>query len=325
MKNLTTIVLVLLYSTISYSQQVARKIVVEHFTNSNCSICASRNPGFYNTISQFSEIIHIAYHPSAPYASCLINQHNKVENDDRTNYYGVYGSTPRIVIQGQVIPASSNYGDMMLYQDEQNKTSSFSIRTEIKKTSTNTADVVVTIKKVDTSSLSSLTLYAVVAEDTLFYNAPNGENEHYDVFRKSVWGAPQPITAPANVGDSITMTQSITIHNDWNTSRTYVAALIQDGQKNVIQAERSATLDYPVSITMAEKSNEVNIYPNPANNYLYISKEVENITITSLEGRVIYHTKNATNKIDISNIVPGTYVLKMKSGDVQLNKRLVKH
>ncbi len=32
------------------------------------------------------------------------------ENHDRTDYYGNYGSTPRLVIQGEVISAGMNIG-----------------------------------------------------------------------------------------------------------------------------------------------------------------------------------------------------------------------
>jgi hypothetical protein len=88
--------------------QVPKKVVVEHFTNTRCSVCASRNPGFYNNYKTQAGVIHLAIHPSSPYAACVLSQHNPVENDARTNYYGVYGGTPVLVIQGVVISTSAN-------------------------------------------------------------------------------------------------------------------------------------------------------------------------------------------------------------------------
>ena len=86
--------------------QVLQTVVVEHFTNTRCGICASRNPGLFNNLAANPKILHIAVHPSSPYSTCLLNQHNKVENDARTNFYGIYGGTPRIVINGTVMNGS---------------------------------------------------------------------------------------------------------------------------------------------------------------------------------------------------------------------------
>ena len=46
-----------------------------------------------------SDVVHVSYHPISLYPNCQFNQLNPQENDDRTKYYGVFGSTPRLVIQ----------------------------------------------------------------------------------------------------------------------------------------------------------------------------------------------------------------------------------
>src|SRR5688572_14710898 len=90
---------------VSTFAQTPRQVIVEHFTNTRCSICASKNPGFYSLLhGSYPQVLHIAYHPSAPYSNCYFSLQNPTENNSRTNYYGVYGSTPRAVIQGNVIP-----------------------------------------------------------------------------------------------------------------------------------------------------------------------------------------------------------------------------
>tara|TARA_B110000285_G_C15096412_1_gene602244 strand:+ start:1583 stop:1825 length:243 start_codon:yes stop_codon:yes gene_type:complete len=78
---------------------VVKKVLVEHFTYTRCSVCASRNTGFITNLNAQSDVVHISYHPSSPYSNCQFNQYNLQENDDRTKYYGVFGSTPRLVIQ----------------------------------------------------------------------------------------------------------------------------------------------------------------------------------------------------------------------------------
>jgi hypothetical protein len=51
MKELSLILgTVLLQLTLAHAQ-VTKKIIVEHFTNTKCSVCASRNPGFHTNLN----------------------------------------------------------------------------------------------------------------------------------------------------------------------------------------------------------------------------------------------------------------------------------
>jgi hypothetical protein len=43
--------------------QVPKTTVVEHFTNSNCSVCASNNPGIFATLRNYPDVIHVAFYP----------------------------------------------------------------------------------------------------------------------------------------------------------------------------------------------------------------------------------------------------------------------
>ena len=99
---------ILFFCQLAFSQ-VPKKAVVEHFTNTNCSVCASRNPGFYTNLNMQTGVLNLAVHPSSPYPNCLLYQQNATANDARTNYYGIYGSTPRLVINGNVISSAANY------------------------------------------------------------------------------------------------------------------------------------------------------------------------------------------------------------------------
>lgn len=97
------------------AQMVAKKVIVEHFTNSRCGVCASKNPSLFTNLTSHPDILHISYHPSSPYSSCVFSQSNPAENDSRTNFYGIFGGTPRIVIQGDVISSSTNFGSSTLF------------------------------------------------------------------------------------------------------------------------------------------------------------------------------------------------------------------
>lgn len=231
----------MLLSTCSLLAQVPRKVMIEHFTNSWCSVCASRNPGFYSNYSANRQngVLHLAIHPSSPYSGCLLNQHNVSENDGRTNYYGVYGSTPRLVIQGTVISPSVNYSSATLLTPYLSQTSPASIRIEQTKFGNDSIRATIVLKTEALHNLDSLRLFVALAEDTLFYTSPNGENEHYDVFRKSLTGINGlSVSLPANVGDSVVYTFSSTTNAAWDFSRINTFVILQETMsKAVVQTE----------------------------------------------------------------------------------------
>ena len=110
------------------SAQVTRNVVVEHFTNTRCGICGSRNPGLFGNLKTSPEVLHISYHPSRPYSSCVLNKHNVSGNDDRAKYYGVYGSTPRVVVEGTAKGNGESFTDKALFSAELGKTTPIDIQ-----------------------------------------------------------------------------------------------------------------------------------------------------------------------------------------------------
>lgn len=320
-----TLPLILSFFTIIAHAQVTRKVIVEHFTNTYCSICASRNPGFYNNMGQYPEVLHIAYYPSAPYPACPLNHHNKPEADARTNFYSVYGGTPRIVIQGAVIPSSASYADPSLFTSQLGQTTPFELKVILTATSLTTCQVRVVVKKVAASSLASMTLYGAIVEDTLAFTANNGETKHYDVFRKAVWGSsPISIAAPVAVGDSVEQVQTLPFHSAWNTGRIYAIAMLQDGTKAVIQAERSGHISSATSVGTMPMG--INIFPDPATDMLSVAglpAGQYHVTITDIRGVVIKNELLSGN-IDISALRPGMYMLRLTGGDNTCTTRFVK-
>ena len=109
--------------------QVLKVPIVEHFTNSNCSICAANNSTVYNALDNNPSALHISFFPSSPYSSCFFSMQNPVDNDARTNFYGLYGSTPKLTVNG--IQTSLSATNMTL-QNLATETSAFMM--EIKQT-----------------------------------------------------------------------------------------------------------------------------------------------------------------------------------------------
>jgi hypothetical protein len=323
MKTILTAIAIL--TTWATQAQVTRKVIAEHFTNSYCSVCASRNPGFFTNLHNFPDVLHIAYYPSSPYPACPLNQHNKPEADARTNFYGVYGGTPRLVIEGAVISASASYTDAALFTSVLGQTSAFALSVSIAATSASTGTVTTVIKKVAASTITTVNVYGAIVEDTLFFNAANGENVHYNVFRKSLWGTvPNTVTVPSAVGDSVILTQSFTIHSAWTTARTSAVVMLQDAGKAVLQAEKSGRLAATANVPVVEKC--VDIYPNPATNTLVISnlpKGLYRALVTDMAGRTAIDMYT-TGTVDIANLSAGTWLLHVFQGDQKSSVLFVK-
>ena len=323
---------ILLISQLSFSQ-VPKKIVVEHFTNTKCSICASRNPGFYSNLTNQPGALHLAVHPSAPYSSCLLYQQNATANDERTNYYGVYGGTPRLVINGDVIPTSANYASSAIFNPYQTLTSPASIRIDQVKNGVDSIRARVVIKTEASHSLGSLSLFVALAEDTIFYNGGNGEAEHYDVFRQSLSSTTgMTVNLPASTGDSLVYEFSAKTSSIWNYNRIYTLAILQETtSKSVVQAEAampdsgSGTLGiYTVSSPIAVK-----IFPNPTSGFLTIdSGEILNaeLIIQGLDGRIVLHEVISGNKmrLDVSSLPTAVYLLTINTPNGEFSEKIFK-
>jgi hypothetical protein len=313
------------------AQKVPRRVVVEHFTNSYCSVCANRNPGFYQNLSGFPQVLHVAIYPSAPYALCPFSQYNKPEQDARTSYYGVYGSTPKLVIAGTALPASASYNDQAIFTKELDSLSSFDAAITIHAINATTGEARLTIYKKDISSLDSLWLYAVLAQDTLNFTANNGETHHYDVFKKSIWGTDAvKVAVPETIGDSMSYTNTFSIDPLWPKKLIRATVMLQRDDKRIEQAARSKALELtgiPTGISVSGATNKIGCFPQPAGDRLYFTQSVHGrVSVFDLQGRIIFQQNVKDVKdINVSALVSGCYVIRLQTSMEIINLPFVKN
>ena len=69
----------------------------------------------------------------------------------------------------------------------------------------------------------------------------------------------------------------------------------------------------------------VNIHPNPATNMLTISglNNIDSVKVYSVLGRLEKEAFN-THQIDISNLAPGVYMVKVNNGGDMISKKIIK-
>ncbi len=333
MKNILFVLLIILVRITPLQAQVPKKIIVEHFTNTNCGICASRNPGFYVNFNNQTDALHLSIHPSSPYPNCLLYQQNSIDNDARTNYYSIYGSTPRLVINGNVVSASTNYGNSSIFMPYQSLTSPASLRIVQEKFGIDSIRTTVIVKTESSHSLGALSLFVCLAEDTVFYTGGNGETMHRDVFRKALSPANGiNINLPPLVGDSLVYSFLTPSNIVWNFSRIYSMAILQEsGSKNLVQAEAVPANSNSVTTGLSSIKDAFSIKtnPNPASTSITLESQSlpVNFSLLDLEGRtllqeVIYQEKHIIQLVSFS---PGIYIIQLQNQNGTVSKKLIKN
>ena len=327
-------ILFFLFSTNTSFAQVPKNIMVEHFTNTRCGICSSRNPQFYQNRDDQNNpnIFHIAYHPSSPYGNCQFSLHNPSENDDRTNFYNNYGSTPKLVLQGEKLPNNIGFGDAAMFTNYLNQTTPIGIDIDQVKSATS-IDVTVHITAEEAHNLGALSLYVGVAEDTVFYAAPNGEPEHYDVFRKAFTASEGDAFTPSTVvGTTDAVSFSTPVLADWDLSRMYTFVILQDPtSKEIIQSQVIAPSAASTIITSLDEVNTLaglSVFPNPNKGFTTIQLQSEKETkarVFNLLGELVLE-KDFSRKIElnISSLAAGTYFLELENEEGRAVRKLIK-
>ena len=312
------------------AQEVERTIIVEHFTNTRCGICSSRNPGFYNNLNAQEGILHLSIHPSSPYSSCLFNQANPAENDARTNYYNVYGGTPRLVIQGNAVSAGTNYGSAAIFEPYQGQTTPVSIDIRQTKVGGEIAVEVILTAEAD-NALGTAALFLALAEREVMYDAPNGEDVHYDVFRQTFTGEPTGISidVPAAAGTSTSVSYALTPTADWVFDELFAVAVLQETEsKAVIQAAASDPSDNEPVATREVNTLPAILFPNPVTNVLNVRLDAAataSYRLLDAAGRVRQTgTVNGNANLDLTAYAAGVYWLELWNEEGKTVRKVVK-
>jgi hypothetical protein len=261
MKKILFLLLFLGAAQAAQAQSLVKKyVLLEHFTNSRCSNCASRNPAFYDLIEQYpSDVHHIAYHPPIPYSNCIFYQANTVGNNARTNHYGI-ASSPRLVLNGTLV----NGGTMLLPSATLTNAlgATSPLYVQVLETSGTNRTATITLRSVGDIPSGNYKLYAAVVEKLVNYASPNGELQHHDVFRQMLPGNDGQAFTPAALGQEQSFSFNYTVANGWQASETYVVAFVQNTDTKAIL--NSGTRFDPIVLSADEPLAQVaKVWPNP--------------------------------------------------------------
>jgi len=165
------------------------------------------------------------------------------------------------------------------------------------------------------------------------YNQDNDFNDTGErVYQQSIQIAPLTnpavgtITIPATAKPGITRMRVMKFEDDMYTA-VNATPCTADATGYLDWGE---TEDYNVNIipstgiTEVNKSNTDLFYPNPTNGVIYVSENLlgNEMTIYSIEGKVIQHSTISNKKIDVSNMTPGQYIIKAINNNNVYTQRL---
>jgi hypothetical protein len=302
-----------------------RYVLAEHFTNSRCSICASKNPAFYNTLAANStQMHHISIHPSTPYATCLLYLENTTDNSARASQYGIAG-TPRVALNGTLLEASSPMLPVASLTPYLNQTSPINIQvTESGTTAT------VKVQSFATPPTGTYVLHAALVEKEVNYNSPNGESIHRDVLRDMLTvNTGEAITLPAS-GQNVQRTFTKTTDPDWISGQLYVVAWIENtATKEVLNS--GTKFDPIVSSVNESRVQSVAIVPNPASYQATLTlpgQEIaEQVRVLSADGREVRTPvliEGSVIQLTTVDLPAGWYIVEVRTADRVFIGRLVR-
>ena len=330
-KSLTLVAFAALFTATSLAAQAPKYVLVEHFTNTRCSICASQNPGFYNRISIDAnpKMHHISIHSMIPYTACVYYQANTVPQDARASFYGLQG-TPSISINGAALTSAGSIDAATIANAYGAKTSPIAIQVaETTVGTTRTASL--KIKTIGAKPTGTFKLYVAVVEKKTTYAAPNGEGTHYDVFRKFLTVSSGDDGTLAPTGSEVTASYGFPLDASWNAAETYVVAWIQNATtKEVLN---SGSRFDPIFTATNEPSIDANvtISPNPTTGKMTVNivgVTPQYLTVQNAVGQVVESvslSKSTSYELNLSSLAAGIYFVKVKSSEGVAVKKVIKN
>lgn len=328
MKKIISALMLAAFAAPLFAQaQVKKYVMIEHFTNSRCGICASRNPAFFNLIDDYpSDVHHISVHPPVPYNNCVFYLTNTADNNTMANVYGISG-TPRVALNGTLINAGNPLLPTATLESYLNQTSPLHVKVEESGTGANrTASI--TLRNSGGIPAGDYTLYAAALEKTINQTTPNGESVHHNVLRDLITDGID--LAPIALGEEISVNLNYTIQNGWNADEMYVLAWVRnnDGSKAILN---SGTRFDPVLVsTQTPAAENAKTWPNPATHEAWVQTGGETIRDVQLFGvdgrshRISFTQTHDQVRLDVKILPAGLYYVRLQGDAKTFTGKLVK-
>jgi hypothetical protein len=275
----------LLFSSALFSQE-DRKVLVEIFTNSHCSLC----PTAHNIIDNYlagpngDKISYIYYHMVYPYSDDQLYIESMEDSDARDNYYNPVSSTPQGWFDGTHQGSSSGWAATL-----DNLVATQSPLKILLNGSRNTNQFFINAQLTRTDSIidNDLVIHFVVVED-LYYDGRNSVSNHKHVMRKMV-PTPSGQSFSINLNETKDIPQTITLDPLWDADSLNIVVFVQSAaSKTIYQSETISYTD--LTVTSVSDNDELPTefvleqnYPNPFNPSTKIKFSMPKSSFVTLE------------------------------------------
>lgn len=258
-KNLILLICLILSFPEFVIGQSKRIVLLEHFTNTTCNDCKTKNDVFFSNIlpDNLNEVIHISYFAPIPSSSSFFHSQNPTDNFDATNYYGIT-TTPKMVMNGTVL----DDGSELIAQSDIDDFTSAKPESPIVYSNFNLSDdgngnydLRVIVGTEVAQPLGEYVIRTALVESEVAYNAPNGETLHKNIMRKMLNNFAGRAFFPPTVGNLTFYDYSFTADPSWNSENLYIISWIQDlNSKEVLNVASSKNFLAPLKSVITKYS-----------------------------------------------------------------------
>lgn len=323
---LSSLLLIFLIATIS-AQNPKRYLFLEHFTNTVCSICSTKNPPFFEKISDYpNDIHHISIHPPVPYTTCEFYIENTFENEALAITYGING-TPQVYLWGDYVSSGALLPDATL-QAALAQTSPISVIVSESGSTERLVNVSVNAYE-DLLNGNDYRLFVAMVEGTVNYDAPNGEGVHHNVFRKLLTPENGIPFETLSAGEIFDFNGSFSVSSNYVESEVYAIAWVQIFETKEVLNSGSSKDAIVNSNEEAWSDHSIQVFPNPTNNQLRVDlneNQVEMIDILNIGGETAMSVDqlDTNNSIDIAHLNSGIYFVRILTKNGIITRKITK-
>lgn len=117
----------------------------------------------------------------------------------------------------------------------------------------------------------------------------------------------------------------------WNASGVYTFTYVTPTNTTVNNYNGFVQCNVPLAVKqLSELENNIVIYPNPTRDHLSLKlgngineRDVKSISIYNLNGDLIIKNENVSNKMEISQLAQGAYIVKIQMPTVVITRKLI--
>lgn len=260
-----------LWCVLLSAQPQNRVVLIEQFTNSGCSSCASSTPSVYQFArNNPTQIALIAYHTSFPYLDSM-HLENPADAAARTAFYGINGVPHSILDGNQYRAGSAAFSGQMQGRLNQRVLMSPTYALSLSDLSLRSDSLFVNVVATSLDSLqvaADLKLFVVVVEDLVqksSYAASPGANSltsYSFVMRKILPQSGGYSLMNKGLGESDSLTLSWKLQKIKSVSQLRVVVFVQNmTTKEIYQANISSGL--ATSVGEVKKTQTFKVFPQP--------------------------------------------------------------